>query len=439
MKRLMTTAGLAALGAASVAPTFAQDAMINQKPWSIGASLRGFYDDNYLTYPKFLRDRPGYDDGTFGFDVAPSAAINMKRDQLTFGLSYLYDFRYFIDRQRPRDDQSHQVNLKLSYAFNERFSADLKDSFVIAQEPSVIDRDISVTLPARAQGNNFRNFGTIQGNASVVENFSVDGGYSNSFYDYQETSSDVRGRQAAAGLPVDGTGSYSSVLDRMEHLFFVDGNYQVLPKTTVTLGYQFQYTDYTSNDPLFIVGGTPYNGSVRDNRSHFVTVGVKQHLNPQLDVSARAGVQLTEYEHHTFFKDNTSPYAEGSARWGYMEGSSLQVGVRHQRLPTDVSIANSVAIADQEATTVWLSVNQAITSKINAIVMGQYQHSTYGGSTPGAKEAADEIFYAGATIAYQFNPHIAAEAGYTFDRVDSDLATRTFSRNRVFIGTRLNY
>jgi hypothetical protein len=219
----------------------------------------------------------------------------------------------------------------------------------------------------------------------------------------------------------------------------VDGNYQVLPKTTVSLGYQFGINDYTAKDPLFVVGPNTYNGSVRDNRSHFATLGIKQHLNPQIDFSAKVGAQFTEYEDHTFFKDTTAPYAEGSARWGYMEGSSLQVGIRHQRMPTDVRLVGGNAIADQEATTVWVSVNQAITSKISAIVMGQYQHSTYGGSTPGASDTVDEIFYAGATIAYQFNPHIAAEAGYTFDRLDSDLQFRSYSRNRVFIGTRLNY
>src|SRR5258705_1038490 len=147
MKRMITTAGLAALGAASFAPTFAQDAMINQKPWSIGASLRGFYDDNYLTYPRVLRNRPGFDDNTFGFDISPSAAVNLKHDQTTFGLSYLYTFRYFIDRERPRDDQSHQANMKLSHAFNERFSVDVKDSFVVPQEPSVIDPTVSTTFP----------------------------------------------------------------------------------------------------------------------------------------------------------------------------------------------------------------------------------------------------------------------------------------------------
>jgi hypothetical protein len=226
----------------------------------------------------------------------------------------------------------------------------------------------------------------------------------------------------------------------MEHMFFVDGNYQVLPKTTVSLGYQFGINDFTSDDPLFGI----YNGSVRDSRSHFATVGVKQHLNPQLDVSVRGGIQYTTYDNETFFDDQVSPYAEASLRWGYMEGSSLQVGARHQRIPTDVRLVTrggvSVPIADQQATTAWVSVNQAITGKLSAIIMGQYQYSTYGDSSatdPG--DAVDQIFFAGATLAYQFNPHISAEAGYTFDRVDSDDSFRSFTRNRFYVGTRLSY
>lgn len=433
MKRLMTTAGLAALGAASVAPTFAQDAMINQKPWSIGASLRGFYDDNYLTYPKVLRDRPGFDDNTFGFDVSPSAAVNLKRDQTTFGLSYLYTMRYYLDREDDHIDHTHQANMKLSHAFNERFSIDVKDSFVVAQEPAIIDPTISTTFPARAEGDNIRNFGSIQFNAAVVENFSINAGYRNSIYDYEEDSNDL------LTIRPGGAGSRSAVLDRMEHLFFVDGNYQVLPKTTISLGYQFGINDFTSDDPLFV--GSTLAGTERDTKSHFATVGVKQHLNPQLDISARAGIQYTTYENETLFDDVVSPYVEGSARWGYMEGSSLQVGVRHQRLPTDVRLLGGRPIADQEATTVWVSVNQAITAKITAIVMAQYQRSTYGESTIGSTdESLDNIFFAGATVAYQFNPHIAAEAGYTFDRVDSDQGRfRSFTRNRVYIGTRFTY
>jgi hypothetical protein len=343
--------------------------------------------------------------------------------------------RYYLDREDDHIDHSHQANLKLSHAFNERFSIDVKDSFVVAQEPAIIDPTISITQPARSEGDNIRNFGSVQLNAAVVENFSLNGGYRNAIFDYEEDADDI------LTDPRAGFGSRSAVLDRMEHMFFLDGNYQVLPKTTVSLGYQFGINDFTSEDPLFALPGGGYaTGSVRDSKSHFATVGVKQHLNPQFDVSARAGIQFTTYEHEAFFDDVVSPYLEGSARWGYMEGSSLQVGVRHQRLPTDVRLISGQPIADQEATAVWVSVNQAITAKITAIIMGQFQHSRYGESTIGdGSEETDNIFFAGATIAYQFNPHIAAEAGYTFDRVDSDLNFRSFTRNRIYIGTRFSY
>jgi len=424
MKRLITTAGLAALGAASVAPTYAQDAMINQKPWSIGASLRGFYDDNYLTYPKALRDRPGFDDNTFGFEVAPSAGINLKNEQTTFGLSYLYTFRYYIDREDNEYDQSHQVNLKLSHAFNERFTVDLKDSFVMAQEPSIIDPTF-ITYPARAEGDNIRNIAGVQLNAAIVENFSADVGYNNSYYNYEQDAGD---------LPI---GSRSAVLDRIEHDIYAHGNYQVLPKTTLSLGYRYDMYDYTSDD-LFLPG---HPGNDRDNTSHIGTLGIKQHVNPQLDVSAEAGVQYTQYDNQALFEDDVSPYGAASIRWAYMQGSSLNAGVKHQKVPTDVRLAsNGTAVADQEATLFWISVNHAITSKITAIVMGQYQHSTYGDSSVGGNgDDTDNLFFAGATIAYQFNPHIAAEAGYTYDRLDSDLLLRSFTRNRIYIGTRLSY
>jgi len=436
MKRLITTAGLAALGAASVAPTYAQDAMINQKPWSIGASLRGFYDDNYLTYPKQLRDRPGFDEDTFGFEVAPAAAINLKNEQTTFGLSYLYTFRYYIDREDNEYDQSHQVNLKLSHVFNERFSVDLKDSFVMAQEPSVIDPGFT-TYPARAEGDNMRNTAGVQFNAAIVDNFSADLGYNNSYYDYEQDNGDIPG----PGMAPIGFGSRSALLDRMEHDFYGHGNYQVLPKTTLSLGYRYDIVDYNSDQIVLL--SPLMRGNDRDNVSHIGTFGVKQHINPTLDVSAEAGAQYTLYDNQTLFDDEISPYGAASVRWAYMQSSSLNAGVKHQKVPTDVRVTtDGRAVADQQATLFWLSVNHAITSKITAIIMGQYQYSTFGESSVGSSgDDVDHLFFAGATLAYQFNPHIAAELGYTFDRLDSDLdnGLRSYTRNRIYIGTRLNY
>jgi hypothetical protein len=158
------------LSAASMVPVSAQDMVTDQKPWAIGAQLRGFYDDNYLTYPRAFRDRPGFDESTFGFEVSPNASYNLKRDQTTFGVSYQYGLKYYVDREDEEYDQTHQANLKLTHVFNERYSLDLKDSFVIAQEPAIIDPTISTTVPARSEGDNFRNTAGAQFSASVLEN-----------------------------------------------------------------------------------------------------------------------------------------------------------------------------------------------------------------------------------------------------------------------------
>lgn len=438
---MITTAGLAALGAATLG-AHAQEGMVSQKPWSVGASIKGFYDDNFFTYPGVVNS--GADgiagtaddinlpkEDTFGFDLSPSAAINLGRgSQTTFGMSYLYSLRYYADRPRPRDDHSHQANLKLSHAFSERYSIDVKDSYVMAQEPSVLDPTISTTAPARSEGDNSRNTGTIQVSANVVQQFTVVGGYSNSIYDYEQDADDLN---PLTGFPY-GPGTRSAVLDRMEHLMFADGNYELNPQTTLSLGYQFGINDYTSKDPIFFTAP----GSIRDNKSHYATVGVRHHLNPQVDLSAKAGVQYTIYD-SALFDDTVGPYAEANAMWQYMQGSSLQLGVTHRRIPTDVRLVSGFAIADAEATSVYVALNHQITGKISAQAMGQYQHATYGDSTPGAPEDSDDLFYGGVTLTYQFNPYIGAEVGYAYDRLDSDLGLRSFTRNRVWIGTRLNY
>jgi hypothetical protein len=418
--------------------------MINQKPYSFGLALRGFYDDNYFTYPKALRNTLKHDD-SFGFDVSPSVAYNLKHDNTTFGISYVYNFRYYFDRERPRDDQSHQANMKLSHAFNEVLSLDIIDSFVIAQEPSILDPSIDPTrtVPARVSGSNVRNLAGIQLNANMAEK-GIGGniGYNNTLFDYEEN---------ASTSAVSAVGSRSSVLDRMVHMIKAEGNYQVMPKTTASLEYRFRYDDYTSFDPFYIAApgtvlppGAPTTlvGNDKDNWSHFASVGVRQQFNPQLSGSLKVGAQYTQYQVTSWFKDTISPFAEASVRWVYMEGSSAQLNVSHSRIPTDTRLGATatgfVPVSDQEATAVQLSVNHAITAKLTGILQGGYQHSVLGETTRNLTSAEDNLFFAGLTFLYQFNPHIAAELSYMYDHLDSDIALRSFTRNRIFVGTRLS-
>ena len=53
MKKIVASVGLVALGASGINAVQAQDVSSPppEKPWNVSASLRGFYDDNYVTAP----------------------------------------------------------------------------------------------------------------------------------------------------------------------------------------------------------------------------------------------------------------------------------------------------------------------------------------------------------------------------------------------------
>src|SRR2546423_14208660 len=99
MKKIVASVGLVALGASAVhaaSPSpFNTDAA---KPWSISATLRGFYDDNFQTLPNDAVLAPGQHRDTFGFEVSPSATLNWQLEQTTIGLSYVYALKYYENR-----------------------------------------------------------------------------------------------------------------------------------------------------------------------------------------------------------------------------------------------------------------------------------------------------------------------------------------------------
>jgi hypothetical protein len=103
MKKLTAIAGSAVVGVLGLAGAHAQSVyglapnLTSQelsKSWSVQATLRGFYDDNYTTAP----DGPGKLD-SFGFEVTPSVSLNLPREQTYIGLTAAYTARWFEDRQ----------------------------------------------------------------------------------------------------------------------------------------------------------------------------------------------------------------------------------------------------------------------------------------------------------------------------------------------------
>lgn len=428
MKRIITSAGLVAFGAASL---HAQNAAAPQltsiqstKPWSVSASLRGFYDDNYVTRPSHSPTGLNARD-SFGFEVSPSLSFNWVLPQTYIGLSYVYALRYYEDREKNTADHTHQADLKLSHAFTERYKLDVTDSFAAAQEPELLAKPGGgIPVPIRVEGNNIRNTIDANLNAGLTEQLGTKIGYSNTIYDYEKT----------------GIGSLSALLDRTEHLGTIDLRWQAIPSTVGILGYQYGVTQYDKNQILGLAitpgGVVAIHSNVRDSSAHYIYGGVDHSFNPQLNSSIRVGAQITDYDNVD--DSQVNPYADASLTWTYNPGSYVQLGVRHTRMATDIAfISATTPTLDQEATTFYSTINHKLTPKLNANVVAQFQHGTF--EAGGADQKSEDLFLVGLNLAYEINKFVTAEVGYNYDRLDSDLSDRGFTRNIVYLGIRATY
>src|SRR6185437_16464435 len=122
----------------------------------------------------------------------------------------------------------HDFELYLNHAFYERYTLDLEESFVISQEPEVLDRNV-ISAPLRANGDNIRNNAAINFHAQLTKLLGFMLGYANTYYNYTGA--------AAAQLP--NQAPYSELLNRFEHLVTFNTRWQLAEETTGILGYTF--------------------------------------------------------------------------------------------------------------------------------------------------------------------------------------------------------
>lgn len=445
MKKLITSAGLVVVGAATLnaqqmyAPAPGLTSSQLSKPWSVSAAVRGFYDDNYALISKnsipdgkggFLKPQD-----SFGYEISPSAGLRWQMEQTYIGLSYTYGLKYYEDRQPYKLDQSHQADLKITHAFTDRYKLDLADNFVATHEPDLIAPANAANVTVRTRQSVIRNYGAANLSAGLTDQMSVVLGYANTLYDYSDNAT--------------GAGNLSALLDRMEHLASINLRWQVQPSTVALIGYQYGLTDFTQE-------GTGLNGKndtgifdqkagrtllsdERNSNSHYVYLGIDHNFNPQLDTSLRLGAQFTEYDNLPGRTDSTvSPYADGNITYHMTPESWFQLGIRHSRIATDG------AALDEENTTAYGSVNYRVLPPLTASLLGQYQYNTFeqgasqfGGAT--FKDKVENFWLVGLNVAYEINRFLAAEVGYNYDRLDSDLGFRSFTRNRVYVGIRASY
>ena len=234
MKKLITSAGLAVLGAASMnaqqiyAPAPGLTTTQLSKPWSVSAAIRGFYDDNYALTPSSGLGRPsdrrayrparqlrlrGHSLGRL--ELGDGADVH--RPELPLQLQVFRRAPGHIRRSGPPEP-----TFKLSHTFSDRYKLDLADSFVSTSEPDLIAPVNAPNATLRTRQDVLRNYGTATFTAGLTDQLSALIGYANTLYDFEDS----------------GAGSLSALLDRMEHLGTINLRWQALPSTVGILGYQ---------------------------------------------------------------------------------------------------------------------------------------------------------------------------------------------------------
>ena len=399
MNRKIVTLGVAAFGVVGLQ---AADA---GKVWEVTGSLRGFYDDNYTTSPEALAEE------SWGIEVSPGFNLTIgEGTDLEFSAGYAFGMRYYEDRETNNEDYGHELGISLSKAFSNTSLLQLSDSFVIAQEPEILNGG----TPMRTEGDNLRN--TISASYRRVLSGNILGelGYGNSIFDYEEAI-------------------HSALLDRSHNQVNLDVIYD-MEQTEYFVGYKFASTDFDGGE--LKVPGLDFKSDARDNDSHYGYVGVRHQLNKEFVASAQVGAQYVDYYNFNLMpglipENETSPYVNASMKWGYAEGSQLVAGVSLARGATDLQAA------DQETSAVYAQFLHKVTAKVHGTLTARYQDSEISGGDYDGK--TESLMLLGASVTYAIADNIWTELAYNYDELDSDIPRRSFERNYLSVGIGTSY
>ena len=400
MNRKIVTLGVAAFGVVGLQ---AADA---GKVWEVTGSLRGFYDDNYTTAPEAAAEE------SWGIEVSPGINLTIgEGTDLEFSAGYAFGMRYYEDRETDNEDYGHELGISLSKAFSNTSVFQLSDSFVIAQEPEILNGGAM----HRLEGDNLRNTLSASYRQVLSGNILGELGYGNSIFDYEEAY-------------------HSALLDRSHNQVNLDVIYD-MEQTEYFVGYKFASTDFDGGD---LGAGTNFKSDARDNDSHYGYVGVRHQLNKEFVASAQAGAQYVDYYNFDLMpglipEDETSPYVNAAMEWGYAEGSKLVAGVSLARGATDLQAA------DQETSAVYAQFLHKITAKVHGTLTARYQDSEISGGGVRVDGKTESLMLLGASLTYAIADNIWTELAYNYDELDSDIPRRSFERNYLSIGIGTSY
>jgi hypothetical protein len=367
------------------------DASTTPKFYTITASLREEYDDNiYTTKDNRI--------GSFVTEFSPSLLVDFPMQDSEFSARYTFGLDYYEHRPGSSNiDYTHEAVVHYTHNFSDRFQLDLRDQFGYYDEPDLLD---AVGTPFRS-GTYYLNTALAVFNAQWTPLFGTSTSYSNIAIYYNDSQ-------------------IATFQNNDENTVAQDFRFAFAPKFNFVFGGIYDNVDYFDFDR----GYTNYTGDV----------GLDWQALPSLAIGVRGGATYTVAGGGV--ADSVSPYAAFTLQWQLGKRSSLDFSYTHNVVPTDVF--NAIG---QEADRFSLRLSYDITTRFTVHTEGIVTHSRYDSSLliGGTPSFSEDNFGFDLGGQYRITPNFSVEAGDLLSDVSSDVSTRDYVRNQVYVGVRGTY
>lgn len=371
------------------------------KSWSVNVATGIGFDDNVNTTTSNKQS-------SLTGNIEPQLLVSFPMERTSLGLRYTYDANYYLDRVGSQIVESHVADATLSWRITPRLNVSASDSVRRGLDPGLVEQQGGVPIIVQQRGDYL--YDSLSGRLSydLTRRWtaSINGGWDLWSYDVPAVASN------------NNLNSYNMLLSAV---------YSVDPRTYVGGNYQYSTVQYDNPGP----------DNARNSEGHAGYISFVRQFNPQLSGQLNAGMELRTFGSGTNSTQQTSPSFSGTLSYNFGPEDSLLGTVSYNLSTTEVGAFRSTDTASAR-----LLLNHRLTTKLHVAVSGAYVRSDFQNPTPGSFLPAgliEDALEVNLNIAYSFQRWIEGNIGYTYDTVSSQIASRSFDRNRVGIGLRLSY
>ena len=362
-------------------------------PFKVSLSADVGYDDNVFTSHSD-RIGSGYNDLSFNI----GSHIGNQRSRLDGDL--VLGFAYYWSRPGSSVDPNISLNLNSSYRLTPRLTLSLSSNLAYQAQP---------------------NFAIAGAATQNVGNYFVGSNQISLGYEWTRRFSTVTSYNLTTYLYENSTEATQQ--NRLEHLIGEQIRYMLYPTATLVGEYRFGYISYETSNA--VSNGAPNS----DSYSHFLLAGADATLTPRLSFTFRGGAELrTSLTSNG--KETTFPYAESTLSYEYLPSSFFQWYNRLGLEQSDFATGQY-----KEVYRTGIRVDHTFGQKLKAGASIYYSYNQYKQPFSFAENDLD----ANATLSYAIYRSLLVRAGYTFTRASSQIVSRDYYRNKIFLGASLAF